>query len=217
MQLKDLAKVSEVTDIIKETFNKFSNMPDGNLAKNKVIIDALTKSTQGYSNEILIATINQGIFTEAQARQILQTTTLNAEQIEATLSTTSLSASQATTTGTTLGLGTAFQGLGIKIKEVTAFMWDFLATNPLGWATLIIGAIAGVALGIKKYNDSLEEAKQKIWETAEESKSVVRTIKSDFDELSSTADNIKQRFAQLAQEVQNLGKTNQSRGSLSNE
>lgn len=217
MQLKDLAKVSEVTSIIKETFNNFSNIPDGNLAKNKVIIEALAKSTKGYSNEVLIAAINQRVFTESQARQILQTTALNAEQIEATLSTSSLAASQATTTGTTIGLGTAFKGLWIQIKAATASMWAFLTTNPLGWATLAVTAIAGTALGIKKYNDSLEEAKQKIRETAEESKSAVKTIKSDFDELSSTTDNIKQRYAQLAQGVENLGKVNQSRGSLSND
>ena len=217
MQLKDLAKVSEVTSIIKETFNNFSNIPDGNLAKNKVIIEALAKSTKGYSNEVLIAAINQRVFTESQARQILQTTALNAEQIEATLSTSSLAASQATTTGTTIGLGTAFKGLWIQIKAATASMWAFLTTNPLGWATLAVTAIAGTALGIKKYNDSLEEAKQKIRETAEESKSAVKTIKSDFDELSSTTDNIKQRYAQLAQGVENLGKVNQSRGSLIND
>lgn len=77
MQLKNLAKVSEVTIIINKTYNKFSNIPNDNLAKNKVIIDALTKSTQGYSNGILIAIVNYDMFTEAQARQILQTTTLD--------------------------------------------------------------------------------------------------------------------------------------------
>lgn len=146
--------------------------------------------------------------------EILKTTT--AEVLNAA-STNAVAASQATTTGTTIGLGTAFKGLWIQIKAATASMWAFLTTTPLGWATLAITAIAGAALGIKKYNDSLEEAKQKIRETAEESKSAVKTIKSDFDELSSTTDNIKQRYAQLAQEVENLGKVNQSRGSLSND
>lgn len=146
--------------------------------------------------------------------EILKTTT--AEVFNAA-STNAVAASQATTTGTTLGLGTAFKGLWIQIKATTASMWAFLTTNPLGWATLAVTAIAGAALGIKKYNDSLEEAKQKIRETAEESKSAVKTIKSDFDELSSTTDNIKQRYAQLAQGVENLGKVNQSRGSLSND
>lgn len=167
--------------------------------------------------ELLDLCISSLSFTETVDGTKIATSGLTLEEVKNAVSTNAVSLSQKEAAGSTLGLGTAFQGLGIKIKKVTAFMWEFLATNPLGWATLIIGAIAGVALGIKKYNDSLEEAKQKIWETAEESKSVVRTIKSDFDELSSTADNIKQRFAQLAQEVQNLGKTNQSRGSLSNE
>ena len=164
--------------------------------------------------ELLDLCISSLSFTETVDGTKIATSGLTLEEVKNAASTNAVSLSQKEAAGSTLGLGTAFQGLGVKIKEVTAFMWEFLATNPLGWATLIIGAIAGVALGIKKYNDSLEEAKQKIWETAEESKSVVRTIKSDFDELSSTADNIKQRFAQ---EVQNLGKTNQSCGSLNNE
>ena len=144
--------------------------------------------------------------------ELLETT---ADQLANAASTNAVAASQVGATGTTLGLGTAFKGLWIQIKATTASMWAFLTTNPLGWATLAVTAIAGVALGIKKYNDSLEEAKQKIRETAEESKSAVKTIKSDFDELSSTTDNIKQRYAQLAQEVENPGKVNQSRGSLS--
>ncbi|WWR16823.1 hypothetical protein V1224_05155 [Lachnospiraceae bacterium JLR.KK008] len=80
---------------------------------------------------------------------------------------------------------------------------------------MVVGALTGAALGIKKYNDSLEEAKQKIRETAEESRSAVKTIQSDFDELSSATDRIKQRYAQLAQGVENPGSVNQSRGSLS--
>ena len=67
-------------------------------------------------------------------------------------------------TGTTLGLGVAFEGLWILITKATAAMAKFLFTTPAGWAILSIGAIAGVVFGIKKYNDSLEEAKQKIKE-----------------------------------------------------
>ena len=91
--------------------------------------------------------------------ELLETT---ADELANAVSTNAIAASQATTTGTTLGLSAAFKGLWIKIKAVTASMWKFLTTNPLGWATLAIGAFAGVALGIKKYNDSLEEAKKKI-------------------------------------------------------
>ena len=143
--------------------------------------------------------------------ELLETT---ADELANVASTNAVAASQTTTTGTTLGLGTAFQGLGIKIQQATASMWKFLTTNPLGWATLIIGTFAGIALGIKKYNDSLEEAKQKIRETADEAKSSVSNIKSDFDKLSSTTNDIKSRYAKLAQGVENLGKVNQSHGSL---
>ena len=161
----------------------------------------------------LIATSN--IFTKSVDGNKTTISGLTLNELANVTSTNAVAASQAATTGTTVGLSAAVTDLWIKIKAATASMLKFLVTTPLGWATLAIGAFAGAALGIKKYNDSLEEAKQKIKETAEESKSAVKTIKSDFDELSSTTDNIKQRYAQLAQGVENLGKVNQSRGSLS--
>ncbi len=212
MQLKGLANLTKTLQILNKSGDIVDTFNGLSLKMQQAVLASGQLNTEQLS---LIATSK--IFTQSINGEMVSTSGLTLEEVKNAASTNTVSLTQKEAAGSTLGLGTAFQGLGIKIKEVTAFMWEFLATNPLGWATLIIGAIAGVALGIKKYNDSLEEAKQKIWETAEESKSVVRTIKSDFDELSSTADNIKQRFAQLAQEVQNLGKTNQSRGSLSNE
>lgn len=167
--------------------------------------------------ELLDLCISSLSFKQTADGTKIATSGLTLEEVKNAVSTNAVAASQAATTGTTIGLGTAFKGLWIKIKSVTASMWKFLTTNPLGWATLAIGAFAGAALGIKKFNDSLEEAKKKIRETAEESKSAVKTIKSDFDELTSTTDNIKHRYAQLAQGVENLGKVNQSHGSLSNE
>ena len=80
--------------------------------------------------------------------ELLETT---ADQLANAASTNAVAASQVGATGTTLGLGTAFKGLWIQIKATTASMWAFLTTNPLGWATLAVTAIAGVALGIKKY------------------------------------------------------------------
>ena len=51
----------------------------------------------------------------------------------------------------TLGLGDAFRGLGIRIKSALASLGTFLTTNPLGWLTIIGGAIAAVAVGINLY------------------------------------------------------------------
>ncbi|MCM1100149.1 MAG: hypothetical protein NC079_00640 [Clostridium sp.] len=196
MQLKDLAKVSEATSIINETFNKFSYIPDGNLAKNKVIIDALSKSTQKYSNEILIATINQGVFSETQARQVLQTTTLNTEQIETALSTAALSASQATSTSTTLGLGTAFKGLGISIKNTTKAMWTWMTTNPVGLATAVVAAIGALTFGIYKLHDAidvtLEEHKEKLKDAKDAWNDVGNELKEVETELQNTNEAIKE-------------------------
>ncbi len=201
------------------------------LAKTKDALNVITKSSKSlsdlkkigklYTTEILKAAMAQSALNEKQIKAILYANGLRGEILKTTTaevlnaaSTNAVAASQAGTTATTLGLGTAFQGLGIKIQQATASMRKFLITNPLGWATLAIGAFAGIALGIKKYNDSLEEAKQKIRETADEAKSSVSNIKSDFDKLSSTTNDIKSRYAKLAQGVENLGKVNQSHGSL---
>lgn len=119
--------------------------------------------------------------------------------------------------GTTLGLGTAFTGLWISIKKATVAMAKFLFATPQGWATLAASAIIGVTIAAVNYNKQLEENKKKIREAAEEAKSAINSIKSDFDTLSSDTDKIKNRYAELAQQVENLGKVNQSRGKLSTE
>ena len=151
MQLKDLAKVSDAT----KTFN--------DIVKNGTISNlAFKKALEGLSTQSKINIVSQSALNETQKIGALASASLTSEELKQTIQNGSLSASQVTTTGTTIGLGTAFKGLWIQIKAATASMLKFLLTTPLGWATLAISAFAGVALGIKKYNDSLEEAKQKI-------------------------------------------------------
>ena len=169
------------------------------------------------NEELLDLCINSLSFTQTVNGTKIATSGLTLEEIKNAVSTKSLAASQAATTGTTLGLGTAFKGLWIQIKSATTSLWAFLTTNPLGWFTMFVTAIGGVALALKKYDDYLEEAKQKIRDAAEESKSAIDAIKSNFDQLSSSTNNVKQRYAELAQEVENLGRINQSKGNLSTE
>ena len=109
------------------------------------------------------------------------------------------------------------KGLAVATWELVKANTAWLVTTPAGWATLFIGAIAGIALAMKKYSDSIEENKQKIKEAAKEAKSAINDIKSNYESLSSTTNDIKKKYAELAQEVENLGKINQSRGRLSNE
>ena len=91
--------------------------------------------------------------------ELLETT---ADELANTVSTNAVAASQGKATGTTLGLGDAFKGLGLKIKSATTSLWAFLTTNPLGWFTMFVTAIGSIAFALKKYDDYLEEAKQKI-------------------------------------------------------
>ena len=102
--------------------------------------------------------------------------------------------SQKKTSGTTLGLGTAFKGLWISIKNATAAMLKFLFTTPVGWATLAVGAITTVVLGVKQYRENITKA-------AEESKDAINEIANSYKNLYSTVSDIKKRYAELAQGV----------------
>ena len=70
-------------------------------------------------------------------------------------------------------------------------------------------------LAIKKYYAHVEEVRQQLKETAKEAKSAIDEINSSFKTLSSNTNDVKERYAELAQGVENLGKINQSRGTLS--
>lgn len=179
---------------------------------------------RSYTTETLKAAIAKSTLEKANIRTILSENGLQGELLETTAdelanaaSTNAVAASQAGATGTTLGLGTAFTGLRIAVKKATTAMIKFLFTTPAGWATLAVGAFATAAVAVVNYNKQLEENKKKTREAAKEAKSAIDSIKSDFETLSSDTDKVKRRYAELAQQVENLGKTNQSRGELTAE
>lgn len=74
----------------------------------------------------------------------------------------------------------------------------------------------GIELAVTAIDNYIHRA-EKLKEAAEEAKSAINDIESNFYNLRSTTDNIKERFAELAQGVENLGKMNQSRGKLTTE
>ncbi|MDE6128731.1 MAG: hypothetical protein K2G16_06015 [Lachnospiraceae bacterium] len=78
-----------------------------------------------------------------------------------------VAASQATTTGTTLGLGTAFKGLGISIKNAAKSMWTFMTSNPVGWIMGIGAAVYGVIKLYDALTVSLKEQKEELQKTKE--------------------------------------------------
>lgn len=61
----------------------------------------------------------------------------------------------------------------------------------------------------------MDQQFQKITEAAEKAKDKISSINDDLKTNTETVKNAKQRYAELAQEVENLGKVSQSQGSLS--
>lgn len=208
-QLKSLAKTTEAVNAIKKAGNA---------------TEELRAIGRSYTTDTLKAAIAQSTLNKTQIKSIMSanglrgsTLKLTTEELFNATSTNKVAASQATAASTTSGLGYAFKGLGIRIKEATLPLLKFLFTNPAGWATLAVTAIAGVAAATAAYKKKLEEQKQAIREAADEAKSAIDSIKSDFDTLVSDTNKVKKRYAELAQGVENLGKANQSRGTLSTE
>ena len=212
MQLKDLANLTETLQML----SKSENIADTFNTLSSSIQKAVLASGQLSAEQLnLIATSN--IFSKSANGNKVAVSGLTLEEVKNAASNALVAESQAGTTATTHVLGTAFNGLWISIKKATASLLKFLLTTPAGWATLAVGAFATAAVAIVNYNKQIEESKKKIREAAEEAKSAVDTIKSDFDTLSSDTDKAKKRYAELAQQVENLGNVNQSRGKLSTE
>ena len=191
MQLKSLAKIQDALNSIR------------NLGFATEELESIGRS---YTTETLKAAIAQSELTKQQIETIMSANGLQGELLETTAdelanaaSTNAVAASQATTTTTTLGLGTAFKGLGIKIKQATANMWAFLTANPLGWATLAASTIAALAFGVKKYNDSIEEAKESARERTSE-------LFDEFNKMNDTLSDHKKTVSDLADRYDELSR-----------
>ena len=209
MQLKSLAQttraLNDITAIINNPFSTTHEMGA-----------SLITAGRTYTTETLKAALAQSRLNQTQIEAALIGNGLQGSMLNSTTAQLANAASmhavaeeQAKATFITNSLGDAFKGLGLKIVSLAKFLF----TTPLGWLMLLGTAIAAV----KIHNDNLEKAKQQIKETAKEAKSSVESIRSDFDSLAANTDQVKKRYAELAQEVENLGKVNQSRGTLSME
>lgn len=146
MQLKSLANTTNALHEITTVFADTTLDLTGQKA-------ALTAIGKAYTLETLKAAIAQSTLNQAQIEAILTANGLQGELLETTVNELVLAQAQKKVTASTLGLGTAFKGLLLELKKVTASLWAFLTTNPVGWLTLVAGAFAAAAFGVKKYND----------------------------------------------------------------
>lgn len=112
------------------------------------------------------------------------------------------------------GAKASLTGYGVSLIASTAKTVGLtIATTALN-AALTFG-ISAIVTGVVSAFATWINSSKKITEAANEAKDKITSINDDLKTNTETVENAKQRYAELAQEVENLGKVNQSRGSLS--
>lgn len=112
------------------------------------------------------------------------------------------------------GAKASLSGYGVSLIASTAKTVGLtIATTALN-AALTFG-ISAIITGVVSAFATWINSSKEITEAAEEAKDKIASINDDLETNTETVENAKQRYAELAQEVENLGKVNQSRGSLS--
>lgn len=196
MQLKTIGEVSTVTKAINEVLKSTAHLGNAYM-DNAVRANALAVATKNYSIETVKAAIAQGTFTEEQIRAILSAKGLTEAEIEEFIATNALSVSQAGATASTLGLGTAFKGLGVAIKNTTKAMWTWLTTTPAGWITAAIGATVAWIYALYKLYDALTVTLKEQQEFTEKLQGELSDIESELSDIGSEMQSISDRIKEL--------------------
>lgn len=125
---------------------------------------------------------------------------LSEEQIKNALIASGMAAEEAAVAAATAASGTAatgaaagFTAFAASVKAAAAGLATFLLTNPVGWAILAVGAIAGVVGIVDAVTTSFEEAK----EQAEESRGEYEEVASEVASINSELETTKQRIDEL--------------------
>lgn len=188
MQFKNLGNSVNAVKDIQNTLDFMGNFK-GLQNKNDTIAK-LIEVTSKYNVETLKLASSQVTLSTAQAKGIFTAKNLEGAELDAAVATATLSASQKKTTVSTGTLGTAFKGLGVKIKSATASMWAFLTTTPAGWATLAVTAIGSVVAGVYAYNKAIDKA--------------VDNAKNNLDEVSSKYDEVTSKITENNEKIKEL-------------
>lgn len=116
--------------------------------------------------------------------------------------------------------GFNLKNIGSSIKNLGG---KFIAGTINAIGGMVIGAAAslvveGISQLFKEFSGKAEEeAKQKISELGETARSEFKSIQDEMNSTASKVNEVKDRYAELAQGVGNLGKVTQNQGSLSND
>ena len=107
------------------------------------------------------------------------------------------------------------QTLGAKAANV-ALKGLAMAGNMLFETAIIIG-IGKIIEGISNSIHKTEKLRQEIQQAGETARSEFKSIQDEMNSTASKVNEVKDRYAELAQGVGNLGKATQNQGSLSND
>ena len=181
--------------------NKFKNALDL-VSKSKlstIEYDRLLLLTNGLSNSQLKMIVSSQALTQAQRKQLLVASGLSSQEAELQLKTWGLSTANNGLTASTKSVSNAFSGL-----------WTIIKAHPL--VVLGTAVTAGVMIW-QKYKQSVIDIK----EAGETARSEFKSIQDEMNSTASKVNEVKDRYAELAQGVGNFGKATQNQGSLSND
>lgn len=181
--------------------NKFKNALDL-VSKSKlstIEYDRLLLLTNGLSNSQLKMIVSSQALTQAQRKQLLVASGLSSQEAELQLKTWGLSTANNGLTASTKSVSNAFSGL-----------WTIIKAHPL----VVLGtAVAAGVMIWQKYKQSVIDIK----EAGETARSEFKSIQDEMNSTALKVNEVKDRYAELAQGVGNLGKATQNQGSLSND
>lgn len=182
----------------------------------QVLVEAkLLESTVSLTTAQATERLSKSLNSEADAKALLQkyalithqkleknsTLEVTAAKLQEAVANGTLSATEATAIANAYGLTIANGAQTASWKLLTSAIWQnvkamgvWLVSNPLGWLTLAVGAIAGLTAGFVYLSKSAERAKDKLEESAE----AFSQAKSEVENLNSELQTTKQRIDELS-------------------
>ncbi|MBS4984300.1 hypothetical protein [Hungatella hathewayi] len=165
MQLKNLGislGAIEKLGVIITQITNYDNIPNN-------VMEDLKDVTSGYSKEVILAAINQKVFTAEQAKTILTARGLEDAEIKQRIEMAELTATEGTNISVTQKLSLAWQGLAAKLGVSVGF---------LNVAAAGIAALAAGVIVYKQYQQAQEESRQAAQEAANTYMDSITTIEN---------------------------------------
>ena len=203
-----------------------------NAQKEQILINAgLISSEQVITAAQQQQLINSGLITSEKMSEVAATLGLQTAENGALVAKKALNAEQVKeqltgmgVVGTTqqqimamLGLASAETGTAVATNGLTAafnkLKLAFLS-NPITAVITVLTTAATAFYMFASGTKDAEEGLQSVQEAAEEARNEIEQLNSELESKTSTVEEVKDRYAELAQEVKNLGKLDQSQGTL---